>query len=90
MAVAGSQKAPTTTALLLAAGAPDDLGGSTALLTNRHASLSTFLGAAGVTTGTGYELKAGESLSVDLARGESIYGIVSAGTGTIHVLEQGL
>lgn len=90
MAVASSQKSPGVAATLLTSSPTDSTSGAAVTLVNRHATVSTYIGAAGVTTGTGFELKAGESISVDLDAGEALYGIVTSGTGTVHVLEVGV
>lgn len=60
------------------------------ILTNRHATDSVDLGAQSVTTGTGYELKAGESLDVTLKeRNNDLYAVAAAGKSvSIHVLKQ--
>lgn len=54
------------------------------------AAVSVFLGGTGVTTSTGVEVKAGESLTVELNRSEELYGIVSSGTVDVEVLEAGI
>lgn len=48
--------------------------GTVATVTNRDAANSVSLGGKTVAAGAGYELKAGETITVD-ARGEDIYAI---------------
>lgn len=52
------------------------------------AAQSVFLGGPTVTAAAGFELAAGESISVD-AVNEKVYGIVAATTETVHVLARG-
>lgn len=42
-----------------------------------------------VTTATGLQLDPGQALSADLAPPDALYGIVAAGTATVHVLVLG-
>ncbi len=94
MAVASSQKSVSTATLLSTAPSsarwPGDGGRDSSILaTNRHATVSVYLGPSGVDS-TGYEIKAGESVSIDLYPGESIYAVAASGTVTVHVLEVGI
>lgn len=59
------------------------------LLTNRHATESVDLGGSAVTTGNGYELKAGESIELTLTgRDNDLYAVAAAGkTVSVHVLK---
>lgn len=50
------------------------------------AAVPVFLGGSGVTTGTGYQMAAGDIIDVSLLSGDTIYGIVAAGTEVVHVL----
>lgn len=90
MAVASSQKTVATSATLLTSAATDTVSGASVLLCNRHASASAYIGKVDVTTSTGFELKAGESIALDIDGAEALYGIVASGTGTVHVLEVGV
>lgn len=87
MAVVSSQKS-VSTATLLTTTPTDDSAGSSILVTNRHATVSVYLGPS-IVTSTGYELKAGESVSVDLNPGETLYAIAASGSVSVHVLEVG-
>lgn len=49
-------------------------------------STSVFLGPAGVTTTTGYELAAGDSVEVPVNGGGEVFGVVATGTEPVHVL----
>lgn len=88
MAVTSAQKSVTTSATLLTATTAPTNYGASLLATNRHATVSVFLGPAGVTS-SGYELKAGESIAFDLAPGEALYAIAASGTVLVHVLQAG-
>ena len=65
----------------------DIYGAGDFLVRNQDDTVSIFLGGSGVTDATGYELKAGESLSFDLFSGASLYGIVTTGTARLDVLQ---
>ena len=55
---------------------------------NVHASISVYVGPSGVTSSTGFELKAGESVSLpnfSLAGG-NLYAVAASGTPDIHVI----
>lgn len=75
-----------TTPTLLYTAAP---GGSTALIRNAGAA-SVYLGTSAVTTSTGFELAAGDSIRLPLGRvdgGDQVYGIVVTSTVVVHVME---
>jgi hypothetical protein len=58
------------------------------LITNRDAANSVYVGATGVTSAAGYELKAGESIELDLDGEDKAYAICSTGqSATLHVLK---
>lgn len=52
---------------------------------NRGAN-SVFLGGDNVTTSDGFELVAGDAVGIQLSAGEGLYGVVAAGTETVHAL----
>lgn len=60
------------------------------LLKNAAATIDVYLGDANVTTSTGLLWgTADPPVSIDLEAGETLYGITTSGTATIHVLRQG-
>lgn len=59
--------------------------GSRVRLLNKGGT-SVFIGPSGVATTTGFELAASEAADLVLEAGESVYGIVAAGTETVHYL----
>ena len=87
MAAKGTRVSVATTATKLNAAGTDNVSGASILVRNRGAA-SVFLGASDVTTATGYELLADESLALDL--NEDVYGICASGTVACHVLETGV
>lgn len=89
MAVKGRRVNAGTSPANLATPATDNVAGSSILVTNRHASASVDLGDEDVTAGAGYELKAGESVTVDLDS-EGVYAVASSGSVRVDVLEQGI
>lgn len=57
----------------------DGTEGITALVRNRHATASCYLGGSDVTILTGYELSPGESLTIELGgRDDDLYAITAA------------
>jgi hypothetical protein len=93
MAVVGRQVVVGTQPTRLnstSSGAGDPIIGSSLVV---RTPAVAFLGGAGVTAageGVGFELLAGESIALDLGRGEDLYGVVAAGTATVDVLEAGV
>lgn len=58
------------------------------LITNRAVANSVYIGKSDVASTTGYELKAGESLEIDLDGEDKAYAICASGlTATVHVLK---
>ena len=89
MSVTAAQVSVATSATALNAVDSDDSPFNSNLFRNKHATASVFLGPSTVTTANGFELAAGEAVSVDLRGGEILYGIVATGTATVHVLRAG-
>lgn len=82
--IVGSVVTVSNTATLIT---KTDTGGK--VVTVRHRGVNPiFLGGSAVTT-SGFQLNAGESLSIDLAAGDALYGIVSSGTEPLHLLTAG-
>lgn len=77
-----SQKTVTTTATQLSINTNSQI-----LLVNQSAATSVFIGSASVTAANGVELKSGATLSLALATGEVLYGIVASGTARVDTLE---
>lgn len=51
-------------------------------------SVSVFLGPVTTTTATGFEVLAGDAVTLTLDQSaETVYGVVAAGSGIVHVLE---
>jgi hypothetical protein len=73
-----------STATLVSTGSTT--GGSSVLIRNAGAA-SVYLGAVAVTTATGFELPAGDAITVPLGPSEPVYGIVTTGTVVVHKLE---
>lgn len=66
------------------------MSGARVLVRNRHATVSVSLGGSTVTAAAGYELLAGEAVSLDVDSTEKLYAIAASGTVTVHVLEGGI
>lgn len=77
MTLVTGQVAVATTATLIIAG--DPIARSAVVVGNRGAA-SVFVGGSGVTTATGFEVKAGLDGYFHLDPGEALYGIVAAAT----------
>lgn len=80
--VSGQADADTTAggALLVAA-----REGRAAVTLYNRGTAAVYVGPSGVTTGTGFQLDAGESITIK-TRG-AVYGIVAAGSEAVHYLE---
>lgn len=89
MATKGTRVSVAVTVTKLNTTGSDSVSGSSLLVRNRGAA-SIFLGASDVTTATGYEVLADESLPVDIDAGEDLYAICASGTVACHVLEVGV
>jgi hypothetical protein len=87
MAVRTAQVTVTTsaTALQSAADSADSTPGNSVSLYNTGAT-DAYVGGSGVTSSTGFLLKAGAVLSFDLGSADVPYGITASGTTTVHVL----
>lgn len=57
------------------------------VLIKNAGTVSLYLGGPAVTTATGYELGASETVSISLAANEEVYGVVGTGTVVVHKLE---
>lgn len=57
------------------------------VLTNIDGSNDVYLGGAGVTSGTGWKLTHGSSITLNLAQSDVVYAIASASTPTVTFLE---
>ena len=56
-------------------------------ITNRHATQDIFLGGSGVTTGNGFQVKAGEAREFILDSQDPLFAIASGAATTTHVLK---
>lgn len=74
-----------TTATLIYT-APNTPQGARVLIRNPSA-VSVYLGPATVATTTGFEVAAGDAVSVALYPNETIYGVVAAATQVVHVMD---
>lgn len=60
--------------------------GAEVIIRNRG-SVAVYIGESGLTTSTGFQLDAGESLSLRVARGMApLYGITGSSSASVHVL----
>lgn len=79
----------TATATAIATGKASR--GNSVIIRNPSGNGTIDLGGSDVTDGTGFELAAGESITVPLALDETVYGIAAAAqTETVHVLRTGM
>jgi hypothetical protein len=90
MALAHERVSVGTTATLLSSQfAGKD--GQTVSVQNPSASVTVYIGGAGVTTTSyGYALGTLADMSVDLQNGEELYGVVASSTLTVNILRQGV
>lgn len=89
MAVSGKRVSVTTAATRLDTADSDVVAGKSLAITNAGAA-AVDLGPSTVTTGAGYSLGAGASVSLDLNAGEQLFAIAASGTVDVHVLESGV
>jgi len=75
-----------TTAATLLYTAPNTVRGALVLIRN-PSGVSVYVGPASVTTATGFEIAAGDALSVSMQANETLYGIVAAATQVVHVID---
>lgn len=84
MAVAATRVSVGTTATQL----DGNLYGNSAILIRNRGSAPIYVGPASVTTATGFELAAGEYVTVDIdGHDAGLYGITASGTVACHVLQ---
>ncbi len=87
MAVQNAQVTVTTAATRLDQTA--DAGMRSSLVVRNMGTAPVYLGSSTVTTANGAQLDAGESASVDLVKGESLYAVAASGTVRCDVLQAG-
>ncbi len=91
MAVDSAQVSVGTTATALNAAETGGVAGARLVVKlPSGATASVFLGGSTVATTDGFELTAGSQVTVELAGGELLYGIVASGTQSTHVLRSGV
>ena len=70
--------------------ASNDREGHSVLVQNPSASVTVYIGGAGVTTASyGVALAAAGDISIDLSQGEVLYGVVASSTQNVNVLRAG-
>lgn len=90
MALAGRRVTVTDVATRIDAVDSDNSTGRSLRVTNAGAA-AIDLGGVGVTSGGGYSLAAGATVTLDLAFNEALYGRAAATTSQpVHVLETGV
>lgn len=87
--MAGSvQRTVTTAATLL--DVDTVLSSSRSVLIRNRGSVAVFIGGSAVTTGTGFQLDPGETVTLDTSgtgAGVATYGITASGSSAVHVLQ---
>lgn len=61
----------------------------TVVLYNADGTNDAYIGTSAVAAGTGFKLLHGSTITVTLAEGDSLYGLASASTPTVHYLATG-
>lgn len=56
------------------------------VLVRNPSSVSVYVGDASVTTANGFEIAAGDAVTINLDLGDSLYGIVAAATQVVHTI----
>lgn len=87
-ATASQEDISTTAAVLVPAALTDRAG---LIVKNNNSSGILYIGftAAEATSANGYPVGAGESLGIDVAAGQEIYGVASSGTIDVRLMEAG-
>lgn len=65
------------------------VAGSGSILVKNQGSVNVILGASGVTSSSGYQLGPNESVSLDLTREDTLYGITASSSAVVHVIQVG-
>lgn len=81
--ISASRVTVTTSATSIVAAGSDTIGACV----RNAGTASVYLGGSGVTTSTGYELPASDTLCMDLLNNETLYGIVASGTVEVHLVK---
>lgn len=68
----------------------DFISGQHCMIRNKDASASIFIGGSTVTATTGFEVFAGEALSLDLVAQDALYGITASGNVNCDVIQAGV
>lgn len=82
-----------TTRVLLTANEDQDMNKSSNWVTVKNPAgvgATVFLGGPDVTTGTGFELPAGATLTLQLTHGDRLYGITANGSVNLFVMQGGI
>jgi len=65
------------------------VAGSGSILVRNQGSVAVYLGASGVTSSTGFQLDPQESVQLDLAREDTLYGITASSSASVHLIQVG-
>lgn len=90
MAVASAQASVGTSASKIIDPGLDDARQDFAASIHNKGTVSIFLGGSGVTTGNGYEVGAGEAVSLVLTGSDAVYAVAASGTQRVDVLRTGV
>lgn len=96
MAVQGLSITVGTTATILSATAFSDsikynYEGQSLLIQNPSSTVTVYIGGSNVTSSVyGYQLLPLQTLTIDLSRGEHIYGAVASSTQVVNVIRRGV
>lgn len=66
--------------------APSPANAPGRVLVRNPSTVSVYVGAAAVTTATGFEVAPGDAVGLNVLPGDTVYGIVAAATQVVHVL----
>lgn len=88
MAVVAAQVAVSTTPVSLST--DPSAGNGSSVLVQAPAAAILYVGGPGVTSAAGFPIPAGQSLSVDLAPFDELFGVLASGTGSATVLRVGV
>lgn len=87
MPLRSNQISVTTAATRLGFGPPFGADTACSVAARNRGAVAVFVGGSNVTTANGVQVDPGETFTIELGADEALYGVVSAGTATCHVVQ---
>jgi hypothetical protein len=90
MAVVSAQTTITSTRARISANLDDDHSPGASVLIRNRGSVSVWIGGPAVSASNGFEVQAGETISLELTGGDKLYAVTSSGSSTCHIVQAGV